>query len=120
MSSEKKIIFALVILLFFSFCFLSYFEKKQLQPSDAGWEIYFEDPQSDNLTFIIENNTKTKKIHWKEMAGESNVIIKEADILVVSGQKSTIPLLNESDGEKITIEVSDELGGKKEIHKRFN
>jgi hypothetical protein len=121
MDNEKKIIIAVVIFLVFSFGFLFYFEKKQLSLANAGWETYFEDPKSNNLIFVIENNGKTKKFHWKEIAGSNANILKESDVTIPAGQKSLIPLLSADTprGEKITIEVSDNTG-KKEIYKFLN
>ena len=122
-SKEKKIISAIIALLFFSFVFLAYSEQKQIDPAgkNGWWAIYFENPKSEDLTFTIENNGKTKKFHWKEIAGD-NTIVEGADISVPTGQKNTIPLVDATvpKGAKIIIEVSDEAGSKKEIYKTLN
>jgi hypothetical protein len=119
LSGEKKIILALVIFLISSTGFLFYSEKKQLGSANAGWEVYFENPQSADLTFTIKNAGKSKKLHWKELQGSSTDTLREADIFVSAGQENTIPLsdVGTSEGERIILEVSDEAGNKKEIYK---
>ncbi|MCX6761915.1 MAG: hypothetical protein NTY33_03710 [Candidatus Moranbacteria bacterium] len=123
LSGEKKIIYVVSALLLLSFIFLGFSEKKQTDPAGktGWWAVYFENPKSPNLTFTIENNGKTKKFHWKEIA-EDNTIVEGADISVPTGQKNTIPLVDATvpKGAKIIIEVSDEAGGKKEIYKTLN
>jgi hypothetical protein len=122
LSGEKKIILALVIFLISSIGFLFYSEKKQLGSANAGWEIYFKNPQSTDLTFTIKNAGKSKKLHWKEFEEGSADTLREADIFISAGQENTIPLSDAgtSEGEKIILEVSDEAGNKKEIYKLFN
>ena len=123
-SSEKKIISAVIGLLFLSFVFLAYSEKAQTDPvgKNGWWAIYFENPKSQDLSFIIENNGKARKFHWKETIENDSATIQEADISIPTGQNHTIPLLNAGVPKtgKTIIEVSDEAGGKKEIYKSFN
>jgi hypothetical protein len=119
MSNEKKIIILLAVFLVTGVSFLFYSENKQLNSTDGGWALYFENPKSTDLTFVIENRGKTKKIHWKELSGNPANTLREGDVVVSSEQKSIIPLSGAdiSKGEKITIEASDQSDGKKEIHK---
>ncbi len=121
MNSEKKIITAVIILLFLSFVFIAYSEKKQTDPNGKNdwWAIYFENPKSQDLSFTIENNGKVKKFHWKEIEESTNSILKEADVSIPAGQKNIIPLSSADTpkGQKIIIEVSSGAIEKKEIYK---
>jgi hypothetical protein len=120
MSNEKKIIIASVVFLLTSVSFLFYSEDQRLRSADSGWEVYFQDPQNSDSTFIIKNNGKAKKFHWKKMIGNNTITQEESDILIPAGQEKSITPLFGADtpkGEKIAIEVSDESGRKKEIYK---
>ncbi|MFA6177969.1 MAG: hypothetical protein WC694_03715 [Candidatus Paceibacterota bacterium] len=120
MSNEKKIIIASVVFLFTSVSFLFYSENQRLRSADSGWEVYFQNPQSNDLTFIIKNNGKAKKFHWKKIIGNNVATQEEADSLVPAGQEKSIAPLFGADtprGEKIITEVLDESGRKKEIYK---
>jgi len=121
LTSEKKIILTVIIFLFFSFSFLAYSERKQTDPTgqNSWWELYFENPQSQDLTFTIKNYGKAKKFHWKKLEKENPVPLQEADIFIQAGQKSTIPLSLEIE-KKIILEVTDEENKKKEIYKIIN
>lgn len=118
-NSEKKIILALIVFLFSSFGFLFYFEKRQLDSADASWEVYFENPKSADLTFTIKNSGKTKRLYWQELLANNTTKQKEAELTIPAGQESTISLSGKNAPEKsrVTIEVSDEFGEKKEIYK---
>ena len=57
--NEKIIIFLIIFFLLASFSFIFYYEKKQQSPlADNMWEVYFENPKSQELTFSIKNNGK--------------------------------------------------------------
>lgn len=120
MTNEKKIILAVLIMLFAGFSFLFYNEQKQLKSADKNgwWAVYFENPKTQNLSFTIENKSKTEKFYWKEIL--ENNIIQEAVISIPAGEKKAVllPETNNLSG-KIIIEVSDENGGKKEVYKSF-
>lgn len=120
-AGEKKVIFFVGIFIFVSFSYLFYSEQKQTNSTggSGGWAVYFENPKSQDLTFTIENNGKTKKIHWKELSQDNGAILKEGDVWLSAGQKKTVSLKGAdiSSGEKIIIEVLDENGEKKEIYK---
>lgn len=118
LTGEKKIILAVIVFLFFSFAFLAYSEQKQTDPTgkNSWWEIYFENPKSQDLTFTIKNYGKAKKFHWKELEKDNAIPLQEADIFIPAGQKTTIPLSLKT-AKKIILEVTDEENKKKEIYK---
>ena len=117
MTNEKKIIWAVIILLFAGFSFLFYSEQKQLKSTakNGWWAVYFENPKLQDLSFTVENNKQAKKFHWKEIL--ENNIIQEADIIILAGEKKTIMPDAKNLSGKIIIEVVDEAGNKKEIYK---
>jgi hypothetical protein len=120
-TGEKKIILTVIILLFFSFAFLAYSERKQTDPAgkNSWWEIYFENPKSQDPTFTIKNYGKDEKFHWKELEADSTTALQESDIFIQAGQESTIPLFAIGE-KKIILEVTDENGEKKEIYKSLD
>lgn len=125
MTNEKKIIFSVLVFLAISFFFLSFVEWKRTDPTgkNSWWTVYFENPKSStDLTFTIENRGKAKKLHWKEIVGEDDLILGEADITIPAGQNSTIllPVAQVAQGGRINIEVTDVTGEKKEIYKLIN
>lgn len=124
MASEKKIIFFVLVFVFFGFSFLFIKEYKQKNSAKPGnsWEVYFENPKStEDLTFSVKNYGKARKLHWKKMT-KDDVILKDSDMLLSTGQKITIPLSSTSaqKGEKITIEVLSENGEKKTLYKNID
>ncbi|MEI6587894.1 MAG: hypothetical protein WCO05_03005 [Candidatus Moraniibacteriota bacterium] len=123
MKNEKIIILSVTIFLLVSFIFLGHEERKQVDPAgkNSWWTVYFENPQSQDLTFTIKNTGKTKKFHWKEKVRDNDLPLREADVTVSAGQKSTIPLSSNDSkvGERIILEISDESNNKKEIYKSF-
>ncbi|MFZ2188136.1 MAG: hypothetical protein WAV73_01065 [Candidatus Moraniibacteriota bacterium] len=121
MNNEKIIILSITTFLFVSFLFLGYEEQRQIDPTgkNSWWTVYFENPQTQNLTFTIKNTGKAKKFHWKESTKDNALPLREADVFVPAGQKITIPLMNDDlrGGERIILEISDESNNKKEIYK---
>jgi hypothetical protein len=112
--NNKTIISALIIFLAISFFYLAYTEQKQLNSGD-WWALYFENPKSDNLNFVIENHSDKTNFHWEIMAEKEKM--KEGNVNITKGDKKSIDIsdLNISN-KKITVLVSsgDE---KKEIYK---
>jgi hypothetical protein len=112
--SNKIIIPALIIFLIISFFYLAYTEQYQRNSGD-WWALYFENPKSDNLNFVIENHSGKTNFHWEVSADKEK--IKEGGISVAKGStwKSGFQVTGNND-KKITIEV---LNGdeKKEIYK---
>ncbi len=117
MTNEKKIILAVIVLLFAGFSFLFYSEQKQLKSTakNGWWAVYFENPKTEDLSFTIENNKKANNFHWKEIA--ENNIIQETSVLIPAGEKKIIMPDAKNLSGKIIIEIADEAGNKKEIYK---
>jgi len=124
MCNEKKIILSVVVFLLSACIFLSFraWKMADLTNGDSRWALYFENPTSQDLTFTLENKGVAHKLHWKELLGNANIVLQEGDVLIFAGQKNTITLLSVDTpkGEKITLEVLDQSGEKKEIYKILN
>lgn len=117
----KKIIIPLILFLLASFSFLSYRESQmQNLQSQNWWSIYFTDAKSDNLNFVIENNSDSQNFHY-EISVEKNKI-KEENIQINKGEKKEINLSKSDfmflESQKIIIKVSDGKNSK-EIYKTF-
>ncbi|GBE16682.1 hypothetical protein BMS3Abin15_00504 [bacterium BMS3Abin15] len=119
--NNKTIIYSLIILLAVSFMFLSFIEQGQrdYDHNKNWWVLYFNDIESDDLHFVIENHSDKNKFHWSIIKGKNKPSL-EGDIEVRKGEKRTIKLdVAEYEDKKITIRVSDDED-KKEIYKDFN
>ncbi len=115
---ENGIILSLIVFITVSFLYLAYTEQKQCDLNSYNvWELYFEDPKSDDLNFVIENHSLKTNFHWKVSIDTEK--FKEGDAKITKGQSVKIDLSNlEFINKKITIIVinGDE---KKEIYKNF-
>lgn len=111
---SNRIIISLIIFLIISFFYLAYTEQSQRNSGD-WWALYFENPKSDNLDFVIENHSDKTNFHWEILADKE--AIKNDDIKIMKSDKKSINItdLNDSN-KKITILVSNG-DGKKEIYK---
>lgn len=115
---ENVIILSLIMFMAFSFLYLAYTEQKQRDLNSYNiWELYFEDPKSDNLNFVIENHSDKTNFHWAVSSDTEK--FEEGDAKMAKGQSAKINLSDiESAGKKITITISDGKD-KKEIYKIF-
>jgi hypothetical protein len=116
---NKKIIIILVIFLIISFFYLAYVEKKQADLNNKNfWVLYFSDPKSDNLDFVIENHSHNTNFHWEVLADENK--INSGDITIVKGStwKSNFQVAD-INNKKITISVLSD-NEKKELYKYLN
>lgn len=121
---QKKIIIFITILFIASSFWLFYQSDKQTNPdlNKNWWAVYFVDPKSDNLNFIIENHSDKNDFHWEILADKNKV--KEDNIKIEKGAQSELNSDSELSSDefknkKITVDISsgDE---KKEIYKNFN
>ncbi len=112
--NNRIIISSLIIFLIISFYYLAYVEQKQRDSGD-WWALYFDNPKSDNLNFVIENHRDKINFHWDILADKDK--LKEGDVNIMKGDKKSIDIsdLNISN-KKITVAVSNG-GEKKEIYK---
>jgi hypothetical protein len=122
LSGEKKIIFFVVLFIFLSSIFLFHEEQKKINSTNENgwWSVYFENPKSQDLNFVIKNNGEAKKFRWKAIAKkDKDETLKEADVYVPAGEISYISfsISDTRKGEKVSLEVSDENDEKKEIYK---
>jgi hypothetical protein len=116
--NNKLIIIATSLFLLISFIFLSVVEKKQADIDTKNvWMLYFENPKSNSLNFIIENHSTDTNFHWQILSDKSPT--NQGDVAVKLGETKKIPVL-QSDvaNKKITIIVTAGEN-KKEIYKNF-
>lgn len=113
---NKYIVFSVIIFLLLSFVFLSATERKQEGlESQNWWVVYFEDPKSNDLDFIIENNSNEKSFRWEAMVG--NEKISGGNLEIKKGEKKIIPVELENKGKIEIIVVTGEE--KKSIYKNL-
>ncbi len=112
--NNKIIIAFLIIFLIASFLYLAYIEQSR-RGEENFWVLYFADPKSDNLNFIIENHSDKNNFHWEVLADKEK--IKEGDENIAEGSTWKRGFqVADIDGKKITIIVLDGEN-KKEIYK---
>jgi len=117
---QKKIITFLIVLFILSSAYLFYISKNYNDPNynKNWWAIYFENPKSDALSFVIENHSDKTSFHYVILSGVDK--IEEKDISINKGEIKNIKLEKISlvGNKKIIIQVfsSDE---KKEIYKNL-
>lgn len=117
---SKKIIFFFIILFILSSIGLFCAEKYYKNSADNNWwVVYFENPKSEDLNFIIESNTASGNFKWELWQEERK--IKEGNELINKGDEKTIRveniLPNNSESKNsIKIFFNNE---KKEIYKNF-
>ena len=114
--SEKKILSYAALIFLMTFLALSLRETRFRNGvyQNGWWAVSFNDPKSDSIDFTIKNESKAKTFSWKIMSGEN--VIKE-------GSENIPPQTEKSISEdaavsgKTVIEVSSNVGDKKEIYK---
>lgn len=114
---QKKIIFFLIVLFVAGSAWLSYASYKFVDPNVGKnwWTISFESPTGKNLDFMIENHSDSTDFHWAVLGVQK---LQEGDEKIAKGETKHIPIGDDFDAEKITIEVilGDE---KKDIYKNM-
>lgn len=83
------------------------------------WAVYFENPKTDDLNFVIENHSDKNSFHYVILAGSDK--IEEKDVVVNKGGVKNIPVQNfasqnNEPGGKLTVQVFSSED-KKEIYK---
>lgn len=112
--SSKIIISLLIIFLIASFLYLAYIEQNQRGEGNF-WVLYFADPKSGNLNFVIENHSDKNNFHWEVLADKEKINEGDENIAEGSTWKRGFQVAD-TDGKKITIIVSDGEN-EKEIYK---
>ncbi|PIP27964.1 MAG: hypothetical protein COX29_03630 [Candidatus Moranbacteria bacterium CG23_combo_of_CG06-09_8_20_14_all_35_22] len=117
---SKTIIFTTIIFFIFSASSLAWIEKKQSNENTGKnwWVLYFAEPKSDKLNFIIENHSDENNFHWEILSNKKKIQEGEAEIKKGSALQLNPDLALASENKKITILVisKDE---KKEIYKNL-
>lgn len=115
---QKKIIVFVIVLFLSSSLWLFRASEKAIDP-DAGrnwWAIYFVEPKTNSLSFIIENHSDKSDFTWIIL--ENNQKIEEGSEEIERGAKLEITSDFSLDSKKIIIQVNLE-GEKKEIYKNL-
>ncbi len=103
-----------------SFVFLSAVESRNTNLNNNNvWMLYFADPKSDSLDFVIENHSQSTAFGYeilidKKVVIDSNLSVSLDEIKTVPIPKDNLDLSN----RKITITVTAG-DNKKEIYKNF-
>lgn len=88
-NQSKKIIILIISLLFLSSASLFFFENYYKKTTGGNWwVVYFENPKSDDLTFIIESKKTESNFAWELWLGNNK--IKEGKENVSEGGEKTI------------------------------
>lgn len=116
---QRNIIIFLIIFFIASSAWLFRASDSFVDP-DSGknwWTVYFSDPKSDNLNFVIENHHDETGFGWKVL--DDNQAVREGREAIEKGQSKEISVGDLDLKGRITIQVS--LGEeKKEIYKNIN
>lgn len=119
MNNNKAIIIFTIIFFLAGALFLAYAENRQSDENlqKDWWVLYFENPSSSSMNFVIENHSDGSNFHWEVWA--DNEKMQEADFTIPKGQKKGFMAGVQNPGnKKITITVSDGKN-KKEIYKKL-
>lgn len=102
-----------------SSAYLFYVSEKNmdLDHEKNWWVLYFENPSSDSMTFIIENHSDTDNFHWEVFADKKMIRTGNEKINKGSTWTSNVQVGNLAG--KVTVRVSSG-SDKKEIYKNFN
>jgi hypothetical protein len=116
---QRKIILFLIVLFILSSAYLLWTAKNYNDPDyqKNWWAIYFEDPKSDNSSFVIENHGDRTSFHYNILDGNNK--IGEKDISIEKGETKHVKIENINlINKKITVQVisGDE---KKEVYKNL-
>lgn len=120
MSQQKNIFYFLIITFILSTIWLFYFSNTILDQNSQKnwWTIYFENPKSTNLNFVIENHSDKNNFHW--IVFSSNSKLSEGDAIIEKGSLLNLnpEIPTKIENKKIIIQVllEDE---KKEIYKNL-
>jgi len=118
----KKIILFIIILFVASSAWLFNVSRKEINPN-AGknwWALYFQNPKSNDLNFVIENHSNQSNFHW-EVLGK-NQKTKEGTVNITKGNSQKIIVsdldFSSSQNKKVIIQVNTK-SSKKEIYKNL-
>ena len=117
---NKLIIITTIVFFILSASFLTWVEQKQSDENNGKnwWSIYFIEPKSNNLSFIIENHSNENNFYWEIFYGGNK--IKEGNSSVAKGSALQLnsSLNINPENKKIVIQVTSG-NKKKEIYKNL-
>ncbi len=117
---QRKLILFLIILFVLSSAYLFYTAKNYNDPNyqKNWWALYFENPKSDDLSFVIENHSDNTDFYYMVLSGIDK--IEEKNIQINKGEIKKIKLENISlvGNKKIIVQVISN-NEKKEIYKNL-
>jgi hypothetical protein len=108
MNHQKLIILSVIVFFIASSAWLFYTSQKYSDPAynSGWWGVYFADPKTPGLNFIIENHSIDENFKWEVLSDKGK--IKEGTASVAIGQKENIQVKPENiETKKITIRVSN-------------
>ena len=121
---QKKLIISIIALFVLSSAYLLWTARNYNDPDyeKNWWALYFENPKSDDLDFVIENHSDKTGFHYVLTVGNDK--IKEEDVSINKGETKKLsfgdPLkLSFEKNKKTTVQV---ISGeeRKEIYKNFD
>ncbi len=117
---NKLIILTTILFFILSASSLAWIEKKQSDENEGKnwWALYFAEPKSDSLNFVIENHSNENNFHWEISHGgnkikEGNTTIEKGSALQLNSHLNIAP-----ENKKIIIQVTSG-DKKKEIYKNL-
>ncbi len=117
--SQKLILLSIISFFVLSSFWLFFISGKYMNPdyNSDWWAIYFENPKSQDLSFVIENHSLKTTFQWKVIREES--VIQEGRLEIPRGKTKKIPVdFQAESNEKIIIQVLTD-SETKEIYKNF-
>ena len=119
MKQQRNIIFFLIVIFIASSLWLFIVSNNILNKNEGKnwWSVYFSNPKSNDIDFVIENHSNNSNFHWEVYADKNK--IEEGDAEIKKGSASNFdPEISAQENQKITISV-DLNGEKREIYKNF-
>jgi hypothetical protein len=116
---ESRIILFFVIFFIFSSLFLAVIGTQKGSPDyeKSWWSVYFSNPKSNDLAFVIENHSSETDFHWEVFIGKT--AFDSGDLVLKIGeQKQLNPQMENKNLGKITIKISTKKTSK-EIYKNL-
>jgi len=89
---QKKIIIFIAFLFIVSSSWLFYVNQQETNPNKNKnwWSLSFQDPQSNNLAFIIENYSQETNFHWQLL--KDNQVITQGELEIAKGYSHQVSL----------------------------
>ncbi len=117
---QIKIILFILILFIASSLWLFYQGGRQTDPdfNKNWWSVYFVNPKSNDLDFVIDNHSDKSDFQWEVLTGGNKVQTGELKIKKGESQNIKPADIEKTADQKITIQVfsGDE---KREIYKNL-